>query len=100
MRVLFLGAKLHTIEPFGIMSLSPYLKRDGHAVRLMEAGDAGLHGDLLIAAFGMGVLLILVAHRARQEEERSQSPRASKFSSYARIAALNCSTLSPPNFSR
>ena len=37
MRILFLVAKLHTIEPFGVMSLVPMLKRDGHAVRLMEA---------------------------------------------------------------
>ena len=37
MRVLFLVAKLHTVEPFGIMSLSPFLRRDGHSIGLMEA---------------------------------------------------------------
>ena len=42
MRILFLSAKLHTIEPFGLMSLSPCLKRDGHTVRLMEAEGTGL----------------------------------------------------------
>ena len=42
MRILFLAAKLHTIEPFGIMSLASYLKRDGHHVALMEAEDPAL----------------------------------------------------------
>jgi radical SAM superfamily enzyme YgiQ (UPF0313 family) len=42
MRILFLVAKLHSIEPFGLMSLSPYLQRDGHTVRLMEAEEPGL----------------------------------------------------------
>jgi radical SAM superfamily enzyme YgiQ (UPF0313 family) len=42
MRILFVGAKLHTIEPFGMMSLSPPLKRDGHAVRLVEAESPDL----------------------------------------------------------
>ena len=37
MRILFIAAKLHTNEPFGVMCLSPMLKRDGHAVALMEA---------------------------------------------------------------
>jgi hypothetical protein len=37
MRILFIAAKLHTIEPFGIRSLVPYLKRDGHEVALLEA---------------------------------------------------------------
>jgi len=46
MRVLFLVAKLHTIEPFGVMSLAPALKRDGHAVGLMEAEDSDLAGQV------------------------------------------------------
>lgn len=37
MNILFLVAKLHTIEPFGVMSLAPLLKRQGHRVALMEA---------------------------------------------------------------
>ena len=37
MKILFIAAKLHTIEPFGILSLVPYLKRDGHQVALQEA---------------------------------------------------------------
>lgn len=54
MRILFLVAKLHTIEPFGVMSLSPHLKRDGHSVKLMEAESEDLihqvsryHPDLI-----------------------------------------------------
>jgi radical SAM superfamily enzyme YgiQ (UPF0313 family) len=39
MRILFIAAKLHTIEPFGIMCLSPHLKAAGHSVRLIEAED-------------------------------------------------------------
>ncbi|MCE5324864.1 MAG: B12-binding domain-containing radical SAM protein [Planctomycetaceae bacterium] len=42
MKILFLAAKLHTIEPFGVMSLTPVLKREGHIVALMEAEDSGL----------------------------------------------------------
>lgn len=42
MKILFLTAKLHTIEPFGVMSLSPYLKKDGHMVKLMEAENPDL----------------------------------------------------------
>ena len=42
MKVLFLVAKLHTIEPFGIMSLSPHLKRQGHTVALFEAQSRNL----------------------------------------------------------
>ena len=39
MKVLFLVAKLHTIEPFGAMSLSPHLRAAGHTVALLaEAG--------------------------------------------------------------
>lgn len=37
LRILFAVAKLHTIEPFGVMSLAPCLKRDGHVVKLVEA---------------------------------------------------------------
>lgn len=42
MRVLFVAAKLHTIEPYGIMCLSPHLKAAGHTVRLFEAEDCAL----------------------------------------------------------
>ena len=42
MRILFLAAKLHTIEPFGLMSLSPHLRRDGHSVALLEAEDPSI----------------------------------------------------------
>jgi radical SAM superfamily enzyme YgiQ (UPF0313 family) len=41
-KVLFLVAKLHTIEPFGIMSLAPHLKRQGHTVELFEAESRDL----------------------------------------------------------
>jgi anaerobic magnesium-protoporphyrin IX monomethyl ester cyclase len=46
MKILFLGAKLHTIEPFGVMSLAPYLEREGHEVLLMEAEDAALESKV------------------------------------------------------
>jgi anaerobic magnesium-protoporphyrin IX monomethyl ester cyclase len=39
MKIAFVAAKLLTIEPFGIMSLIPYLLRDGHEVKLLEAED-------------------------------------------------------------
>lgn len=42
MNIVFIIAKLATIEPFGVMSLSPYLKRDGHDVSLLEAEDPEL----------------------------------------------------------
>jgi radical SAM superfamily enzyme YgiQ (UPF0313 family) len=42
MKILFLVAKLHTIEPFGIMSLSPHLKRHGDTVALFEAESPDL----------------------------------------------------------
>ncbi len=42
MNILFLVAKLHAIEPFGIMSLSPQLKRRGHRVALLEAESPDL----------------------------------------------------------
>jgi anaerobic magnesium-protoporphyrin IX monomethyl ester cyclase len=46
MKILFLGAKLHTIEPFGLMSLAPYLLRDGHEVLLLEAEDPALESKV------------------------------------------------------
>jgi anaerobic magnesium-protoporphyrin IX monomethyl ester cyclase len=39
-------AKLATIEPFGVMSLAPCLKRDGHQVALLEAEDPDLPGKV------------------------------------------------------
>ena len=42
MKVLFIAAKMHSIEPYGIMCLSPHLKTAGHSVRLYEAEDSAL----------------------------------------------------------
>lgn len=42
MRILFLAAKTHTIEPFGLMCLSPLLAQDGHTVQLLEAESEGI----------------------------------------------------------
>ncbi|MBT3294101.1 MAG: B12-binding domain-containing radical SAM protein [Verrucomicrobia bacterium] len=42
MKILFIAAKMHTIEPYGIMCLSPHLKAAGHSVRLYEAEDSAL----------------------------------------------------------
>ncbi|MDP6525108.1 MAG: radical SAM protein [Kiritimatiellia bacterium] len=42
MNVLFIAAKMHTIEPYGIMCLSPHLKAAGHSVHLYEAEDSAL----------------------------------------------------------
>jgi len=53
-KILFLVAKLHTIEPFGVMSLAPHLKRDGHDVKLMEAEDPDLFSK--VRAFGPDVI--------------------------------------------
>ena len=64
MRILFLSAKLHTIEPFGLMSLSPHLKRDGHTVRLMEAEEPGLSDRVqTFAPHVVGYSVCTGAHR-------------------------------------
>ncbi len=50
MRILFIAAKTHTIEPYGIMCLSPHLKADGHTVRLNEAEDPALATKVAVQA--------------------------------------------------
>ena len=77
MRILFLVAKLHTIEPFGIMSLAPYVIRQGHTVRLMEAEDPavldrGVHTAPFYVLIGanMPAVLAEIAFVSNPEDEK------------------------------
>jgi len=42
LRILFIVAKLQSVEPFGVMCLAPHLTKDGHSVHLLEAETPGL----------------------------------------------------------
>lgn len=46
MKILFVVAKIQSIEPFGVMSLIPHVLRDGHSVRFMEAEDNSLLANI------------------------------------------------------